>query len=545
MSIRINMKISRVLQGIAALAVLVLMSFVPSDGSSSGVIESGLDKLKYTISGGRLKTAGEPNYSRNMGKLNTTQSFVYDVSPGSTISVMGKNGGPSVEDGGNYSLRATIAFKDEKRNLIGEIETVRTKNESIAISRTMPTGAMHAEVNLYFSREFNNITAIYSFHVPENEEEIKSEWFGPKEVPVSTQCHVMDSKIRFNEYYGEVKIRCDYEEDDSYEFVDRETVIYENARIKTEEDSGAILGLDDLSTYVIKPESILIIRTTEDTRSKFEVFLGNAVINIKKFARGRSIVFEMSQCVAGINGTIVAFEETGLESTVWLFAGKVTVTNKKTGKEVVLEPGQKAYSRGTGTKVYPFKIEEMAQKFDIPMSEIENHYSNGPAAEKKPVKTEPVRTPVTTHSESAGLPDGVYSIRYASSPDYAMSIYQGKAMNATPVRLSTWKGANAQRWKVENAGNGNVYIRSMANNNVVLGAESLSNQSEICVYKYTGDKSQQWVADNLGGGLFLLKPAANTSFSLDLYDGWAVDNGILQLYKTNDGESQQWLLEKE
>lgn len=539
------MKISRVLQGIAALAVLMLMSFVPSDGSGSGVIESGLDKLKYTISGGRLKTAGEPNYSRNMGKLNTTQSFVYDVSPGSTISVMGKNGGPSVEEGGNYSLRATIAFKDEKRNLIGEIETVRTKNEPITISRTMPSGAMHAEVNLYFSREFNNITAIYFFHVPENEKQAAEDTTKNKPREEDKCANREDSQIRFNDFYGHVDYRCEFEDDDGYEYAEFDSIIYEDTRIRTHEDSGAILGLADNSTYVIKPESILIIHTEEVETSKWEHVKGAIIGNIKKMMEGKSIDIEMTQVSVGINGTIFALEETGLESTVWLFAGKVTVTNKKTGNVYVMEPGQKAYSRGAGTKLYPFDIEKMAKHFDIPMSDIENHYSNSPVVGKKPVKTEPVRTPVTTHSESAGLPDGVYSIRYASSPDYAMSIYQGKAMNATPVRLSTWKGANAQRWKVENAGNGNVYIRSMANNNVVLGAESLSNQSEICVYKYTGDKSQQWVADNLGGGLFLLKPAANTGFSLDLYDGWAVDNGILQLYKTNDGESQQWLLEKE
>ena len=44
----------------------------------------------------------------------------------------------------------------------------------------------------------------------------------------------IDSKIRFNDFYGEVKIRPDAEEDDSYEFVDIDTVIYEDDRIKAE-----------------------------------------------------------------------------------------------------------------------------------------------------------------------------------------------------------------------------------------------------------------------------------------------------------------------
>ena len=40
----------------------------------------------------------------------------------------------------------------------------------------------------------------------------------------------------------------------------------EDDRIKTEEESGAILGLEDMSIFVIKPESILIIHTEEDKR---------------------------------------------------------------------------------------------------------------------------------------------------------------------------------------------------------------------------------------------------------------------------------------
>ena len=81
----------------------------------------------------------------------------------------------------------------------------------------------------------------------------------------------VDSKIRFNDFYGEVKIRPNAEEDDSYEFVDLDTVIYEDDRIKTEEDSGAILGLEDMSTYVIKPETVLIIHTEEGNVSKIEM----------------------------------------------------------------------------------------------------------------------------------------------------------------------------------------------------------------------------------------------------------------------------------
>ena len=195
--------------------------------------------------------------------------------------------------------------------------------------------------------------------------------------PKNNGCHQKDSKIRFNDFWGEVKIRCNFEEDDSYEFVDIGTVIYEDDRIKTEEESGAILGLEDMSTYVIKPETTLIIHTDEKKTSKLELIIGTTISNIKKMAEGKSLEVEMSQCVCGIEGTIVVFEQKGKESNVWLMAGAVSVKSKKTGKVTKLQPGQRSITGTNGVvQVKSFNIEEGAKKFGIKMSDINNHYSN-------------------------------------------------------------------------------------------------------------------------------------------------------------------------
>ena len=197
-----------------------------------------------------------------------------------------------------------------------------------------------------------------------------------KEHPPRGKCHQKDSKIRFNDWYGEVKIRCNFEEDDSFEFIDHETVIYEDDRIKTEEESGAILGLEDMSTYVIKPESIVIIHTEEDNTPKWKMLAGSMIVTMKKMIGGKSFEVELSQSMAGIDGTIVAFEETGKESRIWLFAGSVSVKSKKTGKVTKLQPGQRSITGKNGVvQVKSFNIEEGAKKFGIKMSDINNHYS--------------------------------------------------------------------------------------------------------------------------------------------------------------------------
>ncbi len=201
-----------------------------------------------------------------------------------------------------------------------------------------------------------------------------------EKTPVSFKCREVDSKIRFNDLYGEVKCRCSLEETGPYEFAEIETILYENDLIKTEEESGAILGLEDMSTYVIKPESELVICDTYDSRpvviQKLDLVVGSLLVNIKKMAAGKSLEVEMTQCICGGEGTILAFEETGKESRVYLLVGKASVKNKKTGKTTVLQPGQMVTMKGKTSNVATFNIEQVAKKYGCPMSEIKNHYTN-------------------------------------------------------------------------------------------------------------------------------------------------------------------------
>jgi hypothetical protein len=201
-----------------------------------------------------------------------------------------------------------------------------------------------------------------------------------KETPVSTKCHEVDSKIRFNDLYGDVSYRCCFEDDDALEYAELDAVIYENDLIVTKEESGAILGLEDMNTFVIGPESRLIIRTTYDSRpnivQKLEILGGTMLSNLKKMVEGKNLEIEMSQCCPGMNGTIAAFEETGKESRVYLLVGKASVKNKKTGKITVLKPGQMVTMKGKTSNVATFNVEQVAKKYGCPVSEIKNHYTN-------------------------------------------------------------------------------------------------------------------------------------------------------------------------
>ena len=357
-----------------ALLFTVLLSFPATIMAYEETLVSLGDKFKYSLSGD-LQVEGKlpPPFNRRSNmvfKQNINNPILIKAE-----QVSGKNKEYEIEVKTQFSSKGN--YKDGPSYIVNSGKLV----ESIDIPKG--TEVVLVDINYSAVTVKGNFKEYTEYHVQAqyNVTGTIVEETAPQ--PWSTEerhCNQTDSHIRFNDFWGEVKKRCNFLEDDSYEFVDIETVIYEDDRIKTEEESGAILGLEDMSIFMIKPESILIIHTEEDKRTKLEVLVGNVIANVKKMIEGRSVVFEMAQCVAGIKGTIVAFEETGKESQVWLLAGSVDVKSKKTGKVTKLKPGQRSVTGTNGVvQVKSFNIEEGARKFGISMDDIRNHYSNGNA----------------------------------------------------------------------------------------------------------------------------------------------------------------------
>ena len=368
--------------------VILALLMVGTQGAwaqTTGTLSHEGHKMKFSISGVKITDKGEvnyqgPDYDRTDGDLLVEMKGT--VKKGATVKA------DAVKVSGVDMPRIGIFFypsKPGQMNILG-LQDLSDRNfpkvTSNSGSFTIPD-------------DVDWLRAVILYQTPKKGRRIKLdislkvEDETPPTQPITTDncnCdyirsdigyYLIDSHIRFNDFYGEVKMRPNWKEDDSYEFVDIDSPIYECYRIKTEEDSGAILGLWDMSTYVMKPETTLIIRTEEDNTTRFELIVGTLWGQIKKMATGKSVECEMSQCVSGISGTIVAWEEKNGVSSVYLFAGKVDVTSKKTKKKQVLQPGQTT-SVGKDGKIVvkKFNIEQGAKKFGIPMSEIRNHYSN-------------------------------------------------------------------------------------------------------------------------------------------------------------------------
>ena len=378
------------INGIILTLALLMAGTLGAWAQYSDKISYGDSEMLYAFGGGEVASDVQKKSTPN----EVHHSIACRIGPGGTIALSGKKlkGPDSLKN-----IVIQVRFIKKNGSLAAPVRREIFKNGSGSLKLQVPEGTEEVSASITFKARRSNRTVPGGYSGKDLICFVS--WYvragapttivpGPSTTQPVDDCNcdyirsdigynLIDSHIRFNDFYGEVKMRPNWLEDDSYEYVDIDDPIYECYRIKTGEDSGAILGLWDMSTYVMKPESELIIRTEEDNTSRFELIVGALWGNVKKMIRGESIKCEMSQCVAGISGTIVAWEEKNGVSSVYLFAGKVDVTSKKTKKKQVLQPGQTT-SVGKDGKIVvkKFNIEQGAKKFGIPMSEIRNHYSN-------------------------------------------------------------------------------------------------------------------------------------------------------------------------
>lgn len=378
------------IDGIFLTLALLMAGTVGAWAQYSDKISFGDSEMLYAFGGGEVASDVQKKSTPN----EVHHSIACRIGPGGTIALSGKKlKGPD-------SLKIIVIqvrFTTRNGSLVAPVRREVFKDGSGSLKIQVPEGTENVSASITFKARRSNRTVPGGYSgkdlicfvgwsvragapttiVP-----------GPSTTQPVDDCncdyirsdigyYMIDSHIRFNDFYGEVSYRPNWKDDDEYEFADIDAVLYECYRIRTKEDSGAILGLEDMSTYTMKEESIVVIRTEEDKTTRFELIVGTLWGNVKKMIRGESVKCEMSQCVSGISGTIVAWEEKNGVSSVYLFAGKVDVTSKKTKKKQVLQPGQTS-SVGKDGKIVvkKFNIEQGAKKFGIPMSEIRNHYSN-------------------------------------------------------------------------------------------------------------------------------------------------------------------------
>ena len=142
----------------------------------------------------------------------------------------------------------------------------------------------------------------------------------------------------FSDLYGEVSVRPD-DADDAYEFAELSMILYHNDRIRTKAKSGAIICFADLSTFVMKPDSVIVLDTRATKESKFKLIAGTILVNIKRILEDGNVDIEMTQAVAGIKGTTLVCEESDGKSTLKVLEGSVELTPVN-GEPILVQGGE-------------------------------------------------------------------------------------------------------------------------------------------------------------------------------------------------------------
>jgi hypothetical protein len=177
-----------------------------------------------------------------------------------------------------------------------------------------------------------------------------------------------DTGIRFSDLWGMVAIRRGGGYDDEWEYCDLDTVIHYGDEIWTEADSGAVLSLQDMSTFRICESTKMAMPPREEAVSSFKILAGNVWVNMKKMWEGGEFHVELKQAVAGIKGTTFAAEQTDGISRFYLFTSSAEVTSKITGEKVTLKPGEYAEVADDGIiAVKTFDIPSKAKELILPM----------------------------------------------------------------------------------------------------------------------------------------------------------------------------------
>ena len=169
----------------------------------------------------------------------------------------------------------------------------------------------------------------------------------------TTPAGCKDTGARFTGLNGQVEVfsECmdgDINDPDTWRFAKREMVLYADDHIKTGEDSQVVLGFADMSTFIMKPETHIVLATPPDKDSKLKLLAGNLWTNFKLMLKDGSMEIEMNQAIAGAKGTTFICSSDGKTSTTQVIEGKVEVTGRSDGKTTLLSPGQQVTATGSG-----------------------------------------------------------------------------------------------------------------------------------------------------------------------------------------------------
>ncbi len=160
----------------------------------------------------------------------------------------------------------------------------------------------------------------------------------PEDIEEAKQCA---STVKFGDLHGEVWVLRGWEEDqDQFMYVELDTPLYHGDLIVTRRRSGAIFSFSDMSTFIMKEDSVIVLDIKNEKTTKIGHLAGVIWINLKKMIEDGSMEVEMGQAIAGARGTTFICEEIDGVSTLKVIEGTVEFTNKASYEAILVSDEQ-------------------------------------------------------------------------------------------------------------------------------------------------------------------------------------------------------------
>jgi hypothetical protein len=141
----------------------------------------------------------------------------------------------------------------------------------------------------------------------------------------------ISSDVSFAAMSGQVEWRAP-DDPDGWKLCKLGTKLPDGAHVRTLEDSSAVLGFSDMSTFILKPETEIVITAPPDAPGKIRLMTGRIWSNVQKILRDGTVEVDMNQAVCGIKGTTFYASELDGVSEVRVEEGVVAFRSKITGE---------------------------------------------------------------------------------------------------------------------------------------------------------------------------------------------------------------------
>lgn len=140
------------------------------------------------------------------------------------------------------------------------------------------------------------------------------------------------------------------------------------------------------------------------------------------------------------------------------------------------------------------------------------------------------------------IPDGVYNIFPKGTSAFRIDNAANRGEDGNNIQIWENNDFDAQKWRVENRGDGVIVIHSMSNEIKVIDNEGFNprNDNNISVYQDNNTPNQLWVTEKTPDGYIVLRTSQDPRFVLSRGQEPVHNGQNIMLFEYNGSDWQKW-----